>query len=77
MPEVTNTDRADWATLAIRIHSKLAEIEAEPKSDQARDLVGNIWHFLRLECGMTAEGATAQIEMALAMAREEYRDDKD
>jgi hypothetical protein len=32
---------------------------------------------LRLECGMTPEGATAQIEMALDMARQEYREDRD
>ncbi len=72
-----NSTRADVAATAIQHHSLSTGAISESRETQARDLVGNIWHFLRLECGMTAEGATAQIEMALDMAREEYREDSD
>ena len=72
-----NSTRAAWASGCIQTHAFATRSTAESRETQARDLVGNVWHFLRLECGMTAEGATAQIEMALDMAREEYREDKD
>lgn len=71
-----NSTRANKAAFAIRRHSQSTGAITEPLETQARDLVGNIWHFLRLECGMSAEGATAQIEMALEMARQEYSEDK-
>lgn len=72
-----NSTRAYKANAAIQHHAIATGAISESRETQARDLVGNIWHFLRLECGMTAEGATAQIEMALDMAREEYREDSD
>lgn len=72
-----NSTRAYIASAAITQHSIATGATGEDRATQARDLVGNVWHFLRLECGMTAEGATAQIEMALDMARQEYREDSD
>ncbi len=76
--EITNSYRAQLAQAAIESHAVLTgDPDALENVEKARDLVGNIWHFLRLECGMTAEGATAQIEMALDMARQEYNEDKD
>lgn len=72
-----NSTRADVAATAIQRHSLSTGSISESRETQARDLVGNIWHFLRLECGITAEGATAQIEMALDMARQEYNEDRD
>lgn len=72
-----NSTRADVAATAITHHSLSTGSAGESRETQARDLVGNVWHFLRLECGMTPEGATAQIEMALDMARQEYNEDRD
>lgn len=75
--EIDNSTRSAWASGCIHTHAIASRSIGEDRNTQARDLVGNIWHFLRLECGMTAEGATAQIEMALDMARQEYNEDSD
>ncbi|EGL63633.1 hypothetical protein AGRO_3702 [Agrobacterium sp. ATCC 31749] len=75
--DINNSTRAAWASGCIQTHAFATRSQSEDPAAQARDLIGNVWHFLRLECGMTPEGATAQIEMALDMARQEYREDKD
>ncbi len=72
-----NSTRAYIASAAITQHAIATGSISESRETQARDLIGNVWHFLRLECGMTPEGATAQVEMALDMARQEYNEDRD
>lgn len=72
-----NSTRAYKACGAIMKHAFDTDSMRESRETQARDLIGNVWHFLRLHCGMTPEGATAQVEMALDMARQEYNEDSD
>jgi len=74
--EITNEARASWAAEAITLHAFACKSD-EDEQTNAKDLVTNVFHFLRLHVGLSAEEAKGVIESAVLMAEIEMNEDPD
>ena len=71
MPEVTNTERAEWAESAVAEHAEMTLSSDELVADKARDLLVGVLHLLDQE----GEDPELIAQQALAMYAEEKAED--
>lgn len=74
---ITNSDRAAWAATAIEAFTSECRMDGEDNQTKAKDLVTNIVHFLRLECGLSFDEASNVIQNAVLLAEEEMLEDEE
>jgi len=74
--EITNETRASWAAEAIGLHAFACKSDEDAQTN-AKDLVTNVFHFLRLDVGLSADEARAVMEAAIDMAEIEMNEDED
>jgi hypothetical protein len=78
MTAITNQQRADWAQKSIEMFATTVKgLESTLEMEDAQDLVTNIIHHLRLNCGLQFEEAVMIIHMAVNMAEAETEQEDD
>ncbi|MCO5730114.1 hypothetical protein [Rhizobium sp. SSA_523] len=77
MPDITNTDRSAWAAEAIDAFTAVCRMDGEDNQTKAKDLVTNLVHYLRMECGLSFEEASTVVQNAVTMAEQETEEDFD
>ena len=77
MPDITNSDRASYAALAIDAFTVSHPMDGEDDQTKAKDLVTNVFHFLRLRCQLDANAARNAMQSAINMAEIEANEDSD
>lgn len=75
MTEITNADRAAWASEAVALHADLTNSVSEDLPTQVGDLITNMIHLLRLDCSYTYNEAEMVAQLALSMAQQEQDED--
>jgi hypothetical protein len=77
MAEIGNATRAEWANYALSSFREVSGGHGNSEEENARDLVSDVFHYLRIDCGLSPEEARGQVEMALRMAESEAEEDSD
>ncbi|EUB97272.1 hypothetical protein PMI07_000848 [Rhizobium sp. CF080] len=72
-----NADRASYAALAIDAFTLSHPMHGEDDQTKAKDLVTNVFHFLRLRCQLDADTARNVMQSAINMAEIEANEDSD
>lgn len=77
MIDVTNGDRAAWAETAVEAFVSVCRMDGEDLETKSKDLVTDICHLLRLNCGLSEEQVEGILSNAFAMFETEVLEDSD
>lgn len=84
MGEVTNTDRADWAEVALYAFCKevycargFTDLEPEEQVEAVADLICDLQHLMRLRLGMFADERERLVRGAIRTSEIELVEDPD